>query len=100
MEDVVFTNALTPIDLGEPADQVSEETVRYRRYEGRGIFRRDTIATGCGEHSLATILHPRQRTRDNLINRTAENGNENVVRYRYITGDVSPLTPRHTVKKG
>ncbi len=48
---MVFSYSPTPIDPGELADQVFGETVRYRRYEGRGIFRTNTIARGCGDHT-------------------------------------------------
>jgi branched-chain amino acid transport system substrate-binding protein len=67
VEDVAFTNAAEPVDLGEPVDEVVEGALQYRLYRVRGVFLADTIDTDYGEHSLALSFRPRERTRDDLI---------------------------------
>ena len=67
VEDVVFTNAVEPIDLGEPIDSSDEDGLRYRLYHGSGLFRTDSMAAEYGEHVLAMSFHNRERTRHDLI---------------------------------
>lgn len=67
IEDIVFTNALTPIALGEAIDEVVEDSLRYNLYRASGTFRADTLDTAYGEHSMALSLHHATRTRDDLI---------------------------------
>jgi len=67
VEDVAFTNAAEPVDLGEPVDEVVKGALQYRLYRVRGVFLADTIDTDYGEHSLALSFRPRERTRDDLI---------------------------------
>lgn len=67
VEDVVFTNAIEPIDLGEPIDEVVDEEGVYRVYRVHGAFRPDTVETDYGQHALGVSLHHRERTRDDLV---------------------------------
>jgi potassium efflux system protein len=67
VEDVVFTNALTPIALGEAIDEVVDGSLRYRLYRTSGTFRADTLDNAYGEHSMALSLHHATRTRNDLI---------------------------------
>ena len=67
VEDIVFTNAIEPIVLGEPEDEVIDGAGQYRLYRVRGAFRADTIDAGYGKHSLALSFHHRERTRDDLV---------------------------------
>jgi len=67
VEDVVFSNAVSPIALGEAIDEFVDGSLRYRLYRASGTFRADTLDNEYGEHSLALSLHHRTRTRDDLI---------------------------------
>lgn len=67
VEDVVFTNAVGPVDLGAPLEEVVERGRFYRLYRVQATFRTDTVASGYGRHTLAVSLRNRQRTRDDLI---------------------------------
>ncbi len=66
-EDVVFTNAVEPIALGKPVDELAEGDELYRLYHVKGTFRADTLDVPYGRHALAISLHPRERTRDELV---------------------------------
>ena len=67
VEDVVFNNALGPIDLGEPVEEFRAGEEHYRLYRARGSFRADTLDAPYGRHVLALSLHHRWRTRDDLV---------------------------------
>ncbi|MBW2666074.1 MAG: ABC transporter substrate-binding protein [Deltaproteobacteria bacterium] len=67
VEDVVFTNAITPIALGKAIDEMIDGPLRYHLYRASGTFRADTLDTAYGEHSIAISLHHATRTRDDLI---------------------------------
>jgi branched-chain amino acid transport system substrate-binding protein len=67
VEDVVFTNAVEPIELGEPVDEVLDGASQYRAYAVRGLFRADTIDFDYGQHVMALSLHHGGRTRDDLV---------------------------------
>jgi branched-chain amino acid transport system substrate-binding protein len=67
VEDVTFTNAVEPISLGTPVDEVSDGPLRYRLYRGQGVFRMDAIQADYGDHALVLSLHHRDRTRDDLV---------------------------------
>jgi potassium efflux system protein len=67
VENVEFTNAVEPIDLGELVDEVVEGDLRYRLYRASGLFRTDSVDAGYGEHVLAISFHHRERTRQDLI---------------------------------
>jgi len=67
VEEIVFTNAVEPIDLGEPIDSSDEGGLRYRLYRGSGLFRTDSRLAEYGEHVLAMSFHNRERTQRDLI---------------------------------
>ncbi len=67
VEDVVFTNAVGPVELGAPIDELHEDGRRYRLYRLKATLRTDIIPAGYGRHSLALSLRHRRRTRDDLV---------------------------------
>ncbi|MGI9590776.1 MAG: ABC transporter substrate-binding protein, partial [Myxococcota bacterium] len=67
VEDVVFTNAIEPVALGAPIDEVREEGRRYRLYRLTAKLRSDIVPAGYGRHSLGLSLRHRTRTRDDLV---------------------------------
>jgi len=67
VESLEFTNAVEPIELGEPLDAFDEGSQRYRLYRIGGTFRADTVPSSYGEHVLALSFRPQQRTRDDLV---------------------------------
>jgi len=99
VENVVFTNAVEPIVLGEPIDEVLDGESQYRLYAVRSLFRADTIDIDYGQHAMALSLHHADRTRDDLVyaidfvgmnlgrERTLE---ERVARARRLLGPNSP----------
>ncbi len=66
VENIVFTNALEPVDLGEPVEQWEDDTEHYRLYRAEGLFQADLKETSYGEHSLTISFHHRDRTRTDL----------------------------------
>jgi potassium efflux system protein len=67
VENVVFTNAVEPILLGEPIDEVIEGESQYRLYDVRGRFRADTVDVEYGQHALALSLHHPEYIREDLV---------------------------------
>jgi len=67
VEDVVFTNAVGPVEIGAPVDEVVEEGRVYRLYRVKATLRTDVVPAGYGRHSLALSLRHRHRTRDDLV---------------------------------
>jgi branched-chain amino acid transport system substrate-binding protein len=67
VEDVVFTNAIEPVTLGEPIDEEIDGDRKYRLYRVHGIFRTDAVDAGYGRHSMTLSLHHRERTRLDLV---------------------------------
>jgi branched-chain amino acid transport system substrate-binding protein len=67
VENVVFTNAVEPVVLGEPVEEVIDGETQYRRYAGQGVFRTDTIDVDYGQHSMGLSLQHTDRTRDDLV---------------------------------
>jgi len=65
--NIEFTNAIEPIDLGEPIDELVEGDLHYRLYRASGLFRADSVDASYGEHVLAISFHHRERTRQDLI---------------------------------
>ena len=67
VEDVVFTNAVGPVERGAPIDEVQEDGRRYRLYRMTATLRSDLVPAGYGRHSLGLSLRHRRRTRDDLV---------------------------------
>jgi len=101
VEDIVFTNALEPIALGEAVDELQEGPVRYTLYRASGRFRADTLDNAYGEHSMAVSFHHATRTRDDLIFAADSLGmkigrnqsrSDRSARARRLLGSASPWT--------
>jgi branched-chain amino acid transport system substrate-binding protein len=67
VEQIEFTNAVEPVSLGDPVDELLEGGLRYRLYRARGLFRADTLDAPYGGHALALSLHHRERVRQDLV---------------------------------
>jgi branched-chain amino acid transport system substrate-binding protein len=67
VERIEFTNAVEPISLGEPIDEMADGAARYRLYRAKGLFRADEIPTFYGGHVLSLAFRHRERTRDDLV---------------------------------
>ncbi|MBW1689066.1 MAG: mechanosensitive ion channel family protein [Deltaproteobacteria bacterium] len=67
VEQIEFTNAVEPISLGDPVDELVEGRLQYRLYRVRGLFRADTLDAPYGGHALALSLHHRERVRQDLV---------------------------------
>ena len=67
VEDVVFTNAVGPVERGEPIDEVLEDGRRYRLYRLKTTLRADLVPAGYGRHTLGVALRHRHRTREDLV---------------------------------
>jgi potassium efflux system protein len=101
VEDIVFSNALEPIALGEAIDEVLDGPLRYTLYRASGRFRADTLDNAYGEHSLAVSFHHATRTRDDLIFAADSLGmkigrnqsrSDRSARARRLLGSASPWT--------
>jgi len=67
VEQIEFTNAVEPISLGDPVDELVRGALQYRLYRVRGLFRADTLDAPYGGHSLALSFHHRERDRQDLV---------------------------------
>jgi branched-chain amino acid transport system substrate-binding protein len=67
VEDIEFVNAVEPVSLGAPEQEVVKDGVSYRRYRVKGVFQTDAIEPPYGGHTLALVFRPRARTREDLI---------------------------------
>lgn len=67
VEDLVFTNSVEPVSLGDPVEEIERGDLRYRLYRSSGKFFADTLDAGYGEHAMALSFRHRDRTRDDLI---------------------------------
>jgi branched-chain amino acid transport system substrate-binding protein len=67
VEQIVFTNAVEPITLGEPLDEVAADGLHYRLYRTEGIFGADALEAPYGGHVLSLSFHHVERTRDDLV---------------------------------
>ncbi|MBW2713381.1 MAG: mechanosensitive ion channel, partial [Deltaproteobacteria bacterium] len=102
VEDIVFTNAIDPIDLGEPIENWEDGPQHYRLYRAEGMFQADILSAGYGEHSLSISFHHRNRTRTDLaltVDRLGMNFGRNqsnaerVAHARKVLGTSSPWQP-------
>lgn len=67
VEDIVFTNAVNPVELGDPVDEHIREGRHYRLFSTRGLFRADTNMASYREHILSVDFRHRERDRLDLI---------------------------------
>jgi len=67
VERILFTNAVAPVILGEPVEEVLGAEGQYRLYKARGLFRSDTIDVDYGNHAMALDLRHPDRTRNDLV---------------------------------
>ena len=67
VEQIEFTNAVEPVSLGDPVDELVEGRLQYRLYRVRGLFRADILDAPYGGHALALSLHHRERVRQDLV---------------------------------
>jgi branched-chain amino acid transport system substrate-binding protein len=67
VEQIEFTNAVEPISLGDPVDELLEGRLQYRLYRVRGLFRADILDAPYGGHALALSLRHRERVRQDLV---------------------------------
>jgi branched-chain amino acid transport system substrate-binding protein len=67
IERIRFTNAVEPVVLGEPVEEVLGDGLHYRRYYGKGRFRADMLPARYGGHVLSLSFQHDERTRDDLV---------------------------------
>ncbi|TFH23647.1 MAG: mechanosensitive ion channel [Myxococcales bacterium] len=98
LEDVEFTNAVEPVVLGEPEEELYDAGVRYRRYRVEGTFRADTLDAGYGGHTIAISLRHRLRTSEDLVLAVDQLGmglDSNAARERRLAR-ASSILPSHS----
>lgn len=66
-EDIVFENAVEPIQLSDPVAEMTRDGMVYRAYRTKGIFRAGFVHAPYGEHFLGVCFRHRQLTRNNLV---------------------------------
>ena len=66
VEEIEFTNAAEPVDLGEPVSALNGD-LHYRLYRVHGVFRIEPTDAEYGGHVLALSFRHRDLTRNDLI---------------------------------
>jgi len=67
IDNIEFLNAVEPITLGTPIDEVVSDGITYRAYEASGRFKVDFFDSPYGQHNLSVSFRHRELTRNNLI---------------------------------
>ncbi len=67
IDNIEFLNAVEPITLGTPIDEVVSDGITYRAYEASGRFKVDFFDSPYGQHNLSVSFRHRDLTRNNLM---------------------------------
>lgn len=69
-QNIIFTNALTPIELKEPIKKYLNTTVKYQLYQVQGKFRMNSLSelkVPLGQHILGISFHHLNLFREHLL---------------------------------
>ncbi|MDY6994275.1 MAG: ABC transporter substrate-binding protein, partial [Pseudomonadota bacterium] len=67
-ENIEFTNAIEPIQLGQPVNEKTKDKITYRLYRVKGQFKIDFLSRFFyKQHTLGISFHHKELTRNNLI---------------------------------